>query len=67
MNPIDLLRAISARADNEHTAHLTEAEQEFAMTLEGRRLLECIQLGGSEFRLSVAARKLLTEPNPTLD
>lgn len=61
MNLIQTLRAIAARADAEHIATLTAAEIDFAMTLEGRRLLECVRLGGNEFRLSIAARKLLSE------
>jgi hypothetical protein len=56
---MDILRAIAKRADNERIAALTRAERDFAMTLAGRRLLECVRLGGAEFRLSVAARKLL--------
>jgi hypothetical protein len=54
-----ILRAIATRADNERIAVLTHTERDFAMTLEGRRLLECVRLGGAEFRLSIAARKLL--------
>lgn len=55
----EILRAIAARADNEHIAALSPAEVDFAMTLEGRRLLECIRLGSNEFRLSRRARELL--------
>lgn len=58
----DILRAIAARADNEHIATLSPVELEFAMTLEGRRLLECIRLGSNEFRLSRLARELLDAP-----
>lgn len=61
MTLIDILRTIAARADSEHVAALTPAELEFAMTLEGRRLLECIRLGSNEFRLSAAARRQLAE------
>ena len=61
MNPIEILRAIAARVDSEHVATLSATELDFAMTLEGRRLLECIRLGSNEFRLSAAARKLLAE------
>lgn len=63
---MDILRAIATRADNELIAALTPAEREFAMTLEGRRLLECVQLGGTEFRLSTAARRLLADESPTV-
>ena len=55
----DVLLAIAARADNEHIATLTPAEFEFAMSLEGRRLLHSVQLGSSEFRLSRSALTLL--------
>jgi hypothetical protein len=55
----ELLLAIAARADNEHVAALTPAEIDFAMTLEGRRLLHSVRLGSTEFRLSKAARELL--------
>jgi hypothetical protein len=65
MTPTETLRAIAARADAEHVATLTAPEFEFAMTLAGRRWLECIQLGGHEFRLSAAARKLLAEDPPS--
>ncbi|MBK7615443.1 MAG: hypothetical protein IPJ08_13475 [Burkholderiales bacterium] len=60
---IALLRAIATRADNERIAELTHLERAFAMTLEGRRLLECVQLGGAEFRLSIAACKMLADEN----
>lgn len=64
---IAFLRAIATRADNERIAELTHLERAFAMTLEGRRLLECVQLGGAEFRLSVAACKMLAdESQPVL-
>jgi hypothetical protein len=55
----EVLLAIAARADNEHIATLTPAEFEFAMTLEGRRLLHSVRLGSSEFRLSRSALELL--------
>lgn len=58
---IDTLRAIAARADRHHLVELTPAEQEFAVTLEGRRLLERIQLGHAEYRLSAMARAMLAE------
>jgi hypothetical protein len=61
MNQIELLQDIAARSDNEHVAVLSAAEQDFAMTLAGRRLLECVKIGRSEFRLSPTARKLLAE------
>jgi len=64
MNPAlpdrtDILLAIAARADNEYIAALSPAELDFAMTLEGRRLLESVHLGSTEFRLSRLARELL--------
>lgn len=37
-----ILRNIAARVDNEHIATLTPEEMDFAMTLEGRQLLECL-------------------------
>jgi hypothetical protein len=55
----EVLLAIAARADNEHIATMTPAEFEFAMTLEGRRLLQSVRLGSSEFRLSRSALTLL--------
>jgi hypothetical protein len=61
MNPTETLKAIAARADGEHIASLSPAEYDFAMTLEGRRWLECIRLGNMEFRLSLAAGKKLAE------
>lgn len=62
---IDILRAIAARADRHHLVELTPAEQDFALTLEGRRLLERIQLGHAEYRLSAAARAMLADhPEP---
>jgi hypothetical protein len=61
MTQIEILQAIAARADGEHIVTLTAQEFDFAMTLAGRRWLECIQLGSHEFRLSAAARKLLAE------
>lgn len=64
--PVDMLRAIAMRVDNERIAVLTPAEQAFAMTLKGRRLLECVRLGGVEFRLSTAAGKLLAEERLTV-
>jgi len=67
MNPIETLQAIATRVDSEHVATLTPAEHDFAMTLEGRRLLECIRLGASEFRLSASARKLLAGAGPDTD
>ena len=57
----EILRAIAARADHDHVALLSPTEMDFAMTLEGRRLLECVWLGSSEFRLSKRARELLAK------
>lgn len=56
-----ILRGIAARADDEHIAALTPAEIDFAMSLEGRRLLESVRLGSTEFRLSRVARELLAQ------
>jgi hypothetical protein len=56
---IEILRSIAARADRHNLVELTPIEQEFAVTLEGRRLLERIQLGFAEYRLSAVARALL--------
>lgn len=58
---LDILHAIAARADRHHLVDLTPAEQEFALTLEGRRLLERIQLGFPEYRLSATALALLAQ------
>lgn len=55
----DILRAIATRTDNEHIADLTPEELDFAMTLEGRRLLHAVRLGSEEFRLTKAARDTL--------
>jgi hypothetical protein len=59
VTPLDLLKAIAARADAERLVVLTKTEIPFAMTLEGRRWLERVQIGKNEFRISAAARKLL--------
>ncbi|MBN8487564.1 MAG: hypothetical protein J0M20_07565 [Burkholderiales bacterium] len=63
----DILRAIAARVDNEHIASLTLEEIEFAMTLEGRRLLQSVRLGSSEYRLSRLAREVLQQRAASAD
>ena len=60
-DPLEILRAIAARADSEHIAALSPAEIDFAMSLAGRSLLESVRLGSTEFRLSRVARDLLAQ------
>lgn len=55
----EILSANAARADNEHIAALTPEEIDFAMTLEGHRLLHSVRLGSEAFRLTKAAREAL--------
>ncbi|MBU6257614.1 MAG: hypothetical protein KGL18_02290 [Burkholderiales bacterium] len=57
--PPQLLSAIAARADAEGYVKLTAAEVEFALTLDGRRLLHRFSVDSNQFRLSSAALALL--------
>ncbi|MDE2368503.1 MAG: hypothetical protein KGN16_05975 [Burkholderiales bacterium] len=60
------LSAIAARADAEGYVKLTAAEVEFALTLDGRRLLRRFSLESDQFRLSSAALALLVAEGQVL-
>lgn len=57
---LDQLKAIASRADWQGEVELTPRELRFALTLEGRRLLDRADVNQQRFRVSAEGRRLIS-------